>query len=92
MSIPRPLTRSLAAPFEPPQTVWLESTATTYTALCEECLSHPADPLAELAYRAAKVSGSLRPEADVGFARCARGHRLSVRRVARPPAYAGGFR
>jgi hypothetical protein len=65
------------------QTVWLESTATTYTALCEECLAHPADPYDTLAYRAAKVFGSLRAEADVGFTRCRRGHRLSIRRVAR---------
>ena len=65
------------------QTVWLESRATTYTALCEECLAHPADPYQVLAYRAAKVFGSLRAEADVGFTRCRRGHRLSIRRVAR---------
>jgi hypothetical protein len=70
------------------QTVWLESTATTYTALCEECLDRPADPHDALAYRAAKVTGSLRSEADVGFARCRRGHRLSIRRVARPPVVA----
>jgi hypothetical protein len=65
------------------QTVWLESRATTYTALCEECLAHPADPYDVLAYRAAKVFGSLRADADVGFTRCRRGHRLSIRRVAR---------
>jgi hypothetical protein len=68
-----------------PQTVWLGSTATRYRVLCEQCLDHPLDPLDSLAYRAAKVSGSLRSEADVGFARCPRGHRLSIRRAARPP-------
>jgi hypothetical protein len=67
-----------------PQTVWLDSTATTYTALCEQCLEHPEDPFDALKYRAAKVSGSLRSEADVGFSRCRRGHRLSIRRAARP--------
>jgi hypothetical protein len=68
------------------QTIWLESVATTFVALCEECLADPDDPLDALAYRAAKVSGSLRAEADVGFARCRRGHRLSIRRAARPRA------
>ena len=67
------------------QTVWLESKATTYTALCEECLAHPDDPYDTLAYRAAKVSGSLRAEADIGFTRCRRGHRLAIRRAASPP-------
>jgi len=67
------------------QTVWLESQATTYTALCEECLAHPRDPADRLAYRAAKVFGSLRAEADVGFVRCRRGHRLSIRRTGAPP-------
>jgi hypothetical protein len=68
-----------------PQTVWLESTATTFIALCEECLADPDDPSDALGYRAAKVSGSLRSEADIGFVRCRRGHRLSIRRAVRPP-------
>jgi hypothetical protein len=67
------------------QTIWLNSEATTYAALCEECLSDPDDPVQALAYRAAKVCGSLRAEADVGFARCRRGHRLAIKRTARPP-------
>jgi hypothetical protein len=65
------------------QTIWVESAATTFVAICEECLTHPPDEDA-FAYRLAKVSGSLRSDADVGFARCRRGHRLSVRRTARP--------
>jgi hypothetical protein len=73
------------------QTVWLESRATTYTALCEECLSHPADPYDALAYRAAKVCGSLRAEADIGFTRCRRGHSLSIRRTASPPPIRRGL-
>lgn len=67
------------------QTIWLESEATTFLALCDECLAHPDDPLHALAYREAKVWGSLRAEADVGFARCRRGHRLSLRRATRMP-------
>jgi len=67
------------------QTIWLESAATTFVALCEECLSDPDDPLDALSYRAAKVAGSLRAEADVGFARCRRGHRLSIRRTSLAP-------
>jgi hypothetical protein len=68
------------------QTIWVESAATSFVALCEECLADPDDPFDALAYRAAKVVGSLRAEADVGFARCRRGHRLSIRRAARPHA------
>jgi hypothetical protein len=69
----------------PRQTVWLESAATTFIALCEQCLNDPDDPFDALGYRAAKVSGSLRAEADVGFARCRRGHRLSIRRTSLAP-------
>jgi hypothetical protein len=69
------------------QTIWVESDATTFLALCEECLADPDEPEAALAYRLAKVAGSLRSDADVGFARCRRGHRLSVRRTARAPAW-----
>jgi hypothetical protein len=70
------------------QTIWLESRATRFTALCDACLADPEDPLDMLGYRLAKVSGSLRMDADVGFTRCRRGHRLSVRRAARPTAAA----
>ena len=70
---------------ERPQTIWLGSHATSFVALCEECLSRPEDPFDTLAYRAAKVSGSLRADADVGFTRCRRGHRLCVRRSSRTP-------
>lgn len=64
------------------QTIWVESGATAFVALCEECLSGPNEGVA-LAYRLAKVSGSLRSDCDVGFTRCRRGHRLSIRRTAR---------
>jgi hypothetical protein len=67
------------------QVIWLGSDATTFAALCEECLAEPDQP-ATLAYRAAKVNGRLRAEADVGFARCDRGHRISIRRIGRTAA------
>jgi hypothetical protein len=34
------------------------------------------------------VHGTLRPEADVGFTTCQRGHRIVVRRIVRPLARA----
>jgi hypothetical protein len=69
------------------QVIWLGSRETTFAAICELCLAEP-DPLGALAYRMAKVDGSLRPEADVGFVRCRRGHRLCVRRTSRAPLLA----
>ena len=65
------------------QVVWLASDATSFVAICEACLLDPIED-SHLGYRAAKVEGSLRREADVRFIRCRRGHRLSVRRTARP--------
>ena len=65
------------------QVIWLESGATTFTALCGACLNDLAPNRDGLAYRAALVAGSLRSDADVGFTRCRRGHRLSIRRTAR---------
>jgi len=63
------------------QIVWLSSGATTFAAMCEACLTEPEHPEDVLSYRAAKVEGSLRIEADVGFTRCRRGHRLCIRRT-----------
>jgi hypothetical protein len=68
------------------QVIWLGADATTFAALCEECLAEPDQPVATLAYRAAKLNGRLRAEADVGFARCDRGHRISIRRIGRTAA------
>jgi hypothetical protein len=39
---------------------------------------------AVIGHRQAAVQGTLRIEADVGFATCRRGHRLVIKRVARP--------
>ena len=66
------------------QIVWLPSDATSFVAICEACLHDSAARDERLGYRAAKVEGSLRREADVRFIRCRRGHRLSVRRVTGP--------
>jgi hypothetical protein len=70
------------------QIIWLGAGSVSFTAICEECLADPDDPDDGLAYRLAKVQGSLRAEADVGFTRCRRGHRLSVRRGTRGPPVA----
>jgi hypothetical protein len=68
------------------QVIWVRDGVTTFTCLCEECLAEPEPQIGTLAYRAAKVAGHLRADADVGFTRCARGHRISVRRVGRTAA------
>jgi hypothetical protein len=61
------------------QHVWLGPEATSFVEPCEACVS-----LREsLATDALLVRGTLRPEADVGFTTCRRGHRIVVRRVAR---------
>jgi hypothetical protein len=66
------------------QVIWVRDGVTSFTCLCEECLARP--ERATLSYRSAKVAGRLRAEADVGFARCDRGHPISVRRVGRTAA------
>ena len=68
------------------QVIWLRAGATTFTALCDACLGERASKPGALAYRSAKVAGRLRVDADVGFKRCDRGHRISVRRVGRSAA------
>jgi hypothetical protein len=65
------------------QIIWMGPEATTFAGLCEECLATPDDPDDSLAYRAAKVAGRLRKDADVGFTRCDRGHPIRVRRIGR---------
>jgi len=68
------------------QVIWLRDGVTSFTCLCEECLSTPQPEPRKLAYRAAKVAGRLSPRADVGFTRCHRGHPISIRRVGRTAA------
>src|SRR4029078_4333649 len=66
--------------------VWVPPSATTFSSLCEACLDHaPAEGRSFLeAVRSASVRGRLPTETDVGFARCAAGHEVVVRRVDRP--------
>jgi hypothetical protein len=66
------------------QTIWLTSEATAYIDCCEACLGSVDDHGELIGHRAARVQGTLRAEADVGFATCQRGHRLVVRRTTRP--------
>ncbi len=66
------------------QHVWLGPEATSFDEPCEACLSVRESPAAE----ACVVHGTLRPEADVGFTTCRRGHRIVVHRVARALARA----
>jgi hypothetical protein len=76
------------------QVIWLQSTATRFAAICDLCIVEVDEEPSPLAYWSAKVDGSLRIDADIGFVRCRRGHRLSVKRVARAPlaAVSGGQR
>ena len=66
------------------QTIYVNPTATDYDDWCEECLCTTGENGGSVGHRAAAVHGSLRAEVDVGFVTCRRGHRLVVRRVARP--------
>ena len=66
------------------QHVWLGPEATSFVEPCEVCLA----VRESLAAEACVVHGSLRPEADVGFTTCRRGHRIVVRRIVRPLARA----
>jgi hypothetical protein len=68
------------------QVIWVRPGATTFVGLCDQCLARPDEPMGALTYRAAKVAGRLRAEADVGFTRCDRGHRISLWRIGRTAA------
>jgi hypothetical protein len=63
------------------QHVWVGPEATSFTAPCEACLARREPELWGIAIGAARVSGELRLDADVGFTTCARGHRVVVRRI-----------
>jgi hypothetical protein len=66
------------------QHVWLGPEATSFDEPCEACLA----VRESLAVEACVVRGTLRPDADVGFTPCRRGHRIVVRRIVRPLARA----
>ena len=61
------------------QHVWLGPEATAFAEPCEACLA----ARESLSARHTVVRGTLRPEADVGFTTCHRGHRIVVHRVGR---------
>ena len=62
------------------QHVWLGRETTSFDEPCEACLL-----LREsLAAESLLVHGTLRPDADVGFTTCRRGHRIVTHRIARP--------
>jgi hypothetical protein len=67
------------------QHVWLGPDATSFAEPCEVCLQ----ARESVAARNLIVEGTLRPEADVGFCTCRRGHRIVVRRVGRQLAAVG---
>jgi hypothetical protein len=67
------------------QVVWLGADTRDYAATCELCRD---DRRWTDLFEATVVEGSLRLEADVGFATCRRGHRIRVRRIARVRAAA----
>ena len=60
--------------------IWLGAEATHFAVPCEACRDESgwSQRLAPTV-----VEGTLRPEADVGFTTCRRGHRIRVRRIAR---------
>ena len=67
------------------QTVWLSSHATRFEAECEACRADRWSLAADAP--SPHIEGSLRSDADLGFATCRRGHRLVVRRIVRAAAY-----
>ena len=67
------------------QHVWVGPDTTTFESSCDLCLSRRS-ALREtygwsLSVDVARVEGTLRRDADVGFTTCRRGHRIVVRRV-----------
>ena len=70
--------------------VWVPPSATSFSCLCEECLDLARiDGLTFIeAVRRASVRGTLPAATNVGFAHCAAGHEVVVRRVDRPPTLA----
>jgi hypothetical protein len=66
--------------------VWIPPSATTFSCLCEACLELARGDGRSFveAVRRASVRGRLPTETDVGFAHCAAGHEVVVRRVDRP--------
>ena len=66
--------------------VWVPPSATSFSCLCEACLELARNDGRSFveAVRNASVRGRLPTETDVGFAYCAAGHEVVVRRVDTP--------
>jgi hypothetical protein len=64
--------------------VWVGPEATSFEVPCEACMARRNEwPDLYGARDAAQIIGTIRPDADVGFTTCRRGHRIVVRRVGR---------
>jgi hypothetical protein len=74
--------------------VWVGPDAEQYVAHCDACLARRGgwgDTYGwSLSVDAARIEGSLRRDADIGFTTCRRGHRVVVHRVARELAHSWG--
>ena len=79
-----------ASPAREPTTVWIAPSATSFSCLCEVCLesARTSGALFVDAIMQASVRGTIGAEVDVTTRRCAAGHELVLRRVARPPSLA----
>jgi hypothetical protein len=69
------------------QHVWVGPEATSYEAHCDACLARRggwSDTYGwSLSVDMARIEGTLRRDADIGFTTCRRGHRVVVHRVGR---------
>jgi hypothetical protein len=72
------------------QTIYLGPDSTAFAVPCDACLSAGEGSLAAR-HRAAQVEGTLRPDVDVGFRSCRRGHRILIRRVRLTGVASRGF-
>ena len=72
--------------------MWVGPETTDYESSCEICMSRRVAINQSygwsLSVDIARVEGTLRRDADVGFTTCRRGHRIVVRRVGRVLAQA----
>ena len=68
--------------------VWVSPSATSFSCLCEVCLeeARASGALFADALMSATVRGSIAAEVEVASRRCAAGHEIVLRRVARPPS------
>jgi len=69
------------------QRVWVGPEATSFEMPCEACMARrdgwPDTDGLRVAPEGAMIVGTIRPDADVCFTTCRRGHRVVVRRVGR---------